>query len=71
MSLDWALDGQYLLQRSTIPDRTFPDSLAIIAAWERRDNEQDWHTDFTLTNTRIPTTSAGTVAGRPERTNAP
>ena len=28
---EWILDGQYLLQRSEIPDPQFPDSIAIIA----------------------------------------
>ncbi len=28
---EWALDGRYLLQRSTIPQPEFPDSLALIA----------------------------------------
>jgi len=32
MVFEWALDGQYLLQRSEIPDPAFPDSIAIIAA---------------------------------------
>jgi hypothetical protein len=31
MSFEWILDHHYLLQRSTIPDPPFPDSLAIIA----------------------------------------
>ena len=31
MSFRWTLDGQYLLQRSQIPDPDFPDSLAVIA----------------------------------------
>jgi hypothetical protein len=31
MSFEWALDGQYLVQRSDIPEPSFPDSLAIIA----------------------------------------
>jgi hypothetical protein len=31
MTFEWALDGQFLLQRSEIPQPEFPDSLAIIA----------------------------------------
>jgi len=31
MSSQWILDGQFLLQRSEIPDPDFPDSAAIIA----------------------------------------
>jgi hypothetical protein len=31
VSFEWALDGQFLVQRSTIPDPTFPDSVGIIA----------------------------------------
>jgi len=31
MVFEWILDGQYLLQRSEIPDPQFPDSIAIIA----------------------------------------
>ena len=37
MSFEWALDGQFLLQRSTIPWSAFPDSIGIIAAAERGD----------------------------------
>jgi hypothetical protein len=31
MSFEWTLDGQFLIQRSEIPDPAFPDTLAIIA----------------------------------------
>jgi len=31
MSFQWTLDGQFLLQRSEIPDPSLPDSVAIIA----------------------------------------
>jgi hypothetical protein len=31
MSFEWILDGQFLLQRSEIPNPEFPDSVAIIA----------------------------------------
>jgi hypothetical protein len=31
MTFEWALDGQFLLQRSEIDDPAFPDSLMIIA----------------------------------------
>jgi hypothetical protein len=31
MSFQWTLDGQFLLQRSEIPEPNFPDSVAIIA----------------------------------------
>jgi len=37
MSFEWMLDGQFLLQRSTIPEPAFPDSIAIIAAAGRGD----------------------------------
>src|SRR5262249_57694860 len=32
MSFEWALDRQFLVQRSTIPHPNFPDSIGIIAA---------------------------------------
>jgi hypothetical protein len=31
MNFEWALDGQFLLQRSEIDDPSFPDSLMVIA----------------------------------------
>lgn len=34
MSFEWVLDGQFLLQRSDIPDPVFPDSLGVIAPAE-------------------------------------
>src|SRR6266496_4647303 len=31
MSFEWMLDGQFVLQRSILPDPNFPDSVAVIA----------------------------------------
>jgi hypothetical protein len=31
MSCEWILDGQFLLQRSTVAEPKFPDSIAVIA----------------------------------------
>jgi hypothetical protein len=45
--------------------------MTIAAAWERRDGGQNWHTDFTLTYTRIPTTAADDTAGGHDRRSTP
>jgi hypothetical protein len=37
MAYEWALGGQFLLQRSEIPQPEFPDSLAVIAYDTDRD----------------------------------
>jgi hypothetical protein len=34
MTFEWALGGQYLFQRSELPDPVFPDSVAMIAVAE-------------------------------------
>lgn len=41
----WALDGQYLMQRSTIPQPEFPDSLALIAPGDEAGTYLQHHFD--------------------------
>jgi hypothetical protein len=44
--------------------------MTIAAAWERRDDGQNWPTDFTLTYTRI-TAAADDTAGGHDRRSTP
>ena len=58
--LEWALDRQFLLQRTQIPVPEAPDSLAIISAdgniisgaWEIA-HDAGWEHDFALTYHRV------------------
>jgi hypothetical protein len=43
--------------------------MTIAAAWERRDDGQNWRTGFTLTYTRI--TAADDIAGGHDRRSTP
>jgi hypothetical protein len=45
---EWALDGQFLLQRTEVPVPAAPDSLTITGAWEKSFPDAGWEHDSDL-----------------------